>query len=151
MSAEAPRIGPGCKVRLHFAILLEDGTLADSTEGGEPWELTIGDGTLAQGLELAIYGLKPGDRQSLRIGPREGFGYPEDSRVHTLDRSEFPEDMTLAEGMIIGFTTPAGDEVPGAILAVDEQQVTVDFNHPLAGHEITFDVEILAVHPPTLQ
>lgn len=145
------RIGPGCRVRLHFSILLEDGTTVDSTEGGDPWEVAMGDGTLAQGLELAIYGLSAGDRQSIRIGPREGFGFPEEDRVHILDRAEFPNDMDLREGVIVGFSTPAGDDVPGAILAVEEDKVTVDFNHPLAGHEIVFDVEILAVEPPTLQ
>lgn len=142
-------ISAGCNVTLHFSIVLEDGTLAESTRGDEPIRFTVGDGTLANGLELALYGLKAGARQRLQIGPRDAFGYPEPDRVHSLPRSEFPTDMQLEPGMIVAFTTPAGDEVPGGILEIRHDDVLVDFNHPLAGHEIVFDVEVLEVHPPS--
>ncbi len=144
-NTEAPRIGHGSRVRMHYSITLEDGTVADSSFDEEPIELTMGDGTLVQGLELAILGLQAGDRQTLKIGPENAFGYPDPQAVTTMGRSEFPADMPLEPGHIIGFTTPGGDELPGAIKAVGDDEVTVDFNHPLAGHEITFTVEILDV------
>lgn len=142
-------IGPGSKVRLHFSITLEDGTIAETSRAdNEPLELVIGDGTLIEGLELALYGLKAGDKQAITIEPKLAFGYPDPENVHTLPREEFPEDMQLARGVIIEFNTPAGDEVPGTILEVGDREVKVDFNHPLAGHEIEFEVEILSVQSP---
>ena len=129
--------------------------MADSTFGDEPLTLTIGDGTLVEGLELALLGLKAGDVQNLRIGPENAYGYPDPGNTYPMARADFPDDMELKPGVIIGFTSPAGDEVPGMVREVGESQVTIDFNHPLAGHEIQFEVEILSVEagspPPVVQ
>lgn len=148
-------IQPGSEVLMHFTIRLEDGTVAESTAGEDPMRFTMGDGTLVEGLELALLGLKPGDKQRLKIPPENAYGFSDPVNVHPLDRSEFPQDMELKQGVIIGFTTPAGDEIPGTILEVGEEQVSVDLNHPLAGHEIDFEVEITEVAgnsvPPTVQ
>ena len=144
---EALTIGPGSEVLMHFTLSLADGTVADSTREGEPLRFVMGDGTLIEGLELVLYGLKQGDRQCLSIEPRDAFGFPDEDNIHTMPRSEFPADMQLEPGVIIGFTTPSGEEVPGAIQEVEGDEVVVDFNHPLAGHEVIFDVEILEVKP----
>jgi FKBP-type peptidyl-prolyl cis-trans isomerase SlpA len=139
------RIAPHAEVEMYFSLRLEDGTVVDSTEGDEPLHFTLGDGTLVDGLELALYGLQAGDHQTLRIGPENAYGFPDPSNVHPMPRADFPPDMELQPGVIIEFTTPAGDEIPGMITEVGGKQVTVDFNHPLAGHEITFEVEIISV------
>ena len=144
---EALTIGPGSEVLMHFTLSLPDGTVADSTREGEPLRFVMGDGTLIEGLELVLYGLKKGDRQCLSIEPRDAFGFPDEENIHTMPRSEFPADMQLEAGLIIGFTTPSGEEVPGAIQEVKDDEVVVDFNHPLAGNEIIFDVEILELKP----
>jgi len=134
---------------MHFSVSLTDGTVVETTrDDNEPLEFVMGDGTMIQGLELALYGLKAGDKQTVTIEPRLAFGFPDPESVHILPRSEFPQDMQLARGVIIEFNTPAGDEVPGTVLEVSEEEVKVDFNHPLAGHDITFEVEILSVESP---
>ncbi|UCE89371.1 MAG: FKBP-type peptidyl-prolyl cis-trans isomerase [Pseudomonadota bacterium] len=140
-------IQPGSGVTMHFSLSLEDGTVADSTEGDEPLEFVMGDGTLIESLELMLYGLRAGAHQRLAIEPRDAFGYPDPENIHSMPRAEFDEDM-LAEGNIISFSTPSGEEVPGAIREVRDEEVVVDFNHPLAGHTVTFAVEILEVSPP---
>ena len=142
-----PEIGPGSRVTMHYTIRLEEGMLVDSTEGREPLEFTMGDGTLVRGLELALVGLKAGDTQTLRIGPENAFGFVDPDGIQTLSLSDFPDDMQPEEGQIIGFTTPGGDDILGAVKAIDGETVTMDFNHPLAGHEISFSVEILDVLP----
>jgi FKBP-type peptidyl-prolyl cis-trans isomerase SlpA len=148
--SQATVIGPSSKVRMHFSISLEDGTVAETTrDDNEPLEFVMGDGTMIQGLELALYGLKAGDKQTLTIEPDLAFGYHDPDNVHSMSIDEFPQDMQLAKGVIIEFNTPAGDEVPGTIRDIGEGAVKVDFNHPLAGHEITFDVEILSVESPS--
>ena len=145
---EALTIGPGCRVTMHFTITLEDGTVADTSREGEPLTFTMGDGSLIEGLELALYGLKAGDRQVVTLDPREAFGFPDPDNVHRLPLGEFPANMPPEEGLIVAFSTPSGEEIPGAIVEVGEDEVTVDFNHPLAGHEIVFDTEIIAIQPP---
>jgi FKBP-type peptidyl-prolyl cis-trans isomerase SlpA len=144
---EALTIGPGSEVLMHFTLSLADGTVADSTRDGEPLRFVMGDGTLIEGLELVLYGLKAGDRQCLSIEPRDAFGFPDEANIHTMPRAEFPGEMQLEPGLIVGFTTPSGEEVPGAIQEIKGDEVVVDFNHPLSGHEVIFDVEILEVKP----
>ena len=139
-------IGPGSEVVMHFSIELEDGTLVDTTrEDNQPIEFVMGDGTFLEGLELALYGLKQGEKQILKIGPENTYGFPDDENIFNMEKSSFPEEMKLAPGVIIGFDTPSGEELPGTILKVEDDKVEVDFNHPLAGHEIGFEVEILAI------
>ncbi|MGD8568762.1 MAG: FKBP-type peptidyl-prolyl cis-trans isomerase [Gammaproteobacteria bacterium] len=139
-------IGHGSTVTMHYSLLLEDGTVVDSTfDTDEPLTFTLGDGTLVQGLEYALVDLKPGDQQSINIGPEEGFGYPDPAAVQTMQRKEFSETMELKPGVIIEFDTPSGLQVPGMVKEVKDDTVTVDFSHPLAGHTVTFNVKILDV------
>ena len=144
---EALTIGPACEVTMHYRLSLPDGTVADESTEDEPLSFTMGDGTLIQGLELMLYGMKVGEKQCLAINPRDAFGFPDDENIHTMPRSEFSADMHIEPGMIVSFSTPAGQEVPGTIKEVTADSVLVDFNHPLAGFEVTFDVEILAIKP----
>jgi FKBP-type peptidyl-prolyl cis-trans isomerase SlpA len=138
----------GGRVRMHFELALEDGTVADSSLGAEPIEFRMGDGTLHPNLENAILGLPAGERRTLTIDPLHGFGFADPEAVHTLPRSEFPQDMTLDPGTIVSFTTPGGDDIPGIVKGVDGERITVDFSHPLAGHTLSFTVEILGLGPP---
>lgn len=141
-------IQPGSRVRLHLRITLPNGTVAEDTFKGEPLEFCMNDGTLVRGLELGLYGLKAGDRQTLTLEPEQTFGLHDPTNVHALPRSRFPDDMSLQPGLIIAFDSGAGDEIPGAVTAIEDEQVTVDFNHPLAGKVIRFEVRILDVGPP---
>jgi FKBP-type peptidyl-prolyl cis-trans isomerase SlpA len=144
---EVLTIGHGCEVTMHFTLALEDGTVADASIDGEPMTFRMGDGTLVEGLEMVLYGLKVGDKQSLSIDPRDTFGFPEPDNIHTMPRTEFSDELKIEEGMIIGFSTPSGDEIPGAIVEIKDDEVKVDFNHPLAGHEVVFTVEIVDIKP----
>jgi len=140
-------IGPGSHVTLHFSLTLKDGTVAENSFNDEPISFVVGDGTMIEGLESVLYGSLAGDRKKLVINPRDAFGDPVDENIHKMPRSEFMDDMALEPGYIIGFTTPSGEEVPGTILEVSEDEVTVDFNHPLSGHELSFEFLIIDVKP----
>lgn len=145
MTEETAIISQGSSVVMYFSITLEDGTVAETTELGDPLYFVMGDETIIEGLELALYGLKAGDKQSLKIGPETAYGYSDPENVHAMALSEFPDDMHVECGMIVNFAMPDEEEYPGMIKEVGSKQVTVDFNHPLAGHEIVFEVEILEV------
>ncbi len=138
-------VAPGARVRLHLALSLADGTVVEDTFGAEPLELTIGEGSLDPGLEMALLGLAPGRRQRLEIAPGVAFGGVSEEARQWLPRGDFPPGMEPEPGLIIAFSTPTGDEVPGAVLEVEDERVLVDFNHPLAGRDLVLDVEVLEV------
>ncbi len=140
------RIGPDRQVTLHFALKLENGEVVDSTEGKAPATFRVGDGNLLPGFEVALYGFKAGDKRSLQIEPENAFGQPNPQNVQVMPRGQF-QDMELSEGLLIIFNDAANAELPGVVKAFDEQQVTIDFNHPLAGKTLSFDVEIIEVRP----
>lgn len=138
-------ISRGSRVTLHYTLTLENGLEADSSQGGEPLSFTIGDGSMLEGLEVCLLGMRAGQQATFMVEPEQGFGFPDAEAIQVMPRDDFPDDMDLTPGVIIGFTTPAGDEVPGTVTELDEARVTVDFNHPLAGHRLSFAVDILAV------
>ena len=147
-NVEQITIGPGTVVTMHFKVTFKDGMVADASEEGEPMTFTMGDGSLISGLEMSITGLKAGDKQSVEIDPLNAFGYSDPDNVHHLPRNEFADDLPVDLGTVISFSTPSGDEIPGMIKEVKDDVVTVDFNHPLAGHDIIFDVDIVDIQPP---
>jgi len=138
-------VGPQSFVRLHYSITLEDGRIADATESESPLEIELGAGILHPNLEQLLLGLKAGDKDVVTLLPEEGFGEWDEGLVQTLPRHDFPENMVVSPGQIIGFKTPSGDEVPGTILEVEENAVILDFNHPLSGHTLTIGLEVLEV------
>ena len=140
-------ISPESTVTLHLSLALEDGTVAESTFEDEPLTFTMGDGTLVAGLELGLYGLKAGATQRLVLQPQQAFGLHDPDKLHLLDREVFPRELALEPGVIIGFDTPSGEELPGTVVSLTDETVTVDFNHPLAGRVVVFEVEVLAVVP----
>lgn len=133
------------KITLHYSLTLADGTPVDGTPDGEPMTFTLGDGTMIAAFESIMLGMAVGERQQVSLEPRETFGFPDEANKHWMEKSAFADDMELQEGLIIEFSTPAGDQVPGVLMEITEDKVRVDFNHPLAGHEIIFSVEILAI------
>ncbi|EAR61476.1 FKBP-type peptidyl-prolyl cis-trans isomerase [Neptuniibacter caesariensis] len=137
-------IGPGKSVTLHFAIKLEDGQIIDSNFSAEPATFTVGDGNLLEGFEQALFGLEEGAKQTLKILPENGFGMPNPSNIQNLPRSQF-DGMELEQGLVISFSDPGNGELPGVIAEFDDKMVSVDFNHPLAGKKLDFEVEILKV------
>ncbi|PVZ11316.1 MULTISPECIES: FKBP-type peptidyl-prolyl cis-trans isomerase [unclassified Pseudomonas] len=138
------RIGQNTEVTLHFALHLEDGNTVDSTFDKAPAVFKVGDGNLLPGFEAALFGFKAGDKRSLTIAPENAFGQPNPQNVQVMPRSQF-EGMELSDGLLVIFNDAANTELPGIVKAFDAAQVTVDFNHPLAGKTLTFEVDIIEV------
>jgi FKBP-type peptidyl-prolyl cis-trans isomerase SlpA len=138
-------IGPGKAVTLHLRLTLEDGTEAENTFGSEPLHFVVGDGTLIAALERMLFGLAEGEQTSLTLTPEQAYGLRDRAAIHTLPRADFPASLAVAPGMLLSFALPDSAEIPGQVLEVDADGVTVDFNHPLAGHRLSVDVEVLQV------
>jgi FKBP-type peptidyl-prolyl cis-trans isomerase SlpA len=122
-------------------LSLESGEQIDST-GDKTAEFTVGDGKLLPGFENALFGLRAGDERSLRIEPESAFGLPNEENVQRIKRDSFQTNMALTEGLMMSFADAQNSELAGVIVAIDDKYVEVDFNHPLAGKLIVFDVAI---------
>jgi FKBP-type peptidyl-prolyl cis-trans isomerase SlpA len=146
MSDTAKVIGEKSEIILHFDLTLTDGSAVDSTRvNNKPAKMVIGDGSLTPNFEKCLLGLKLGDKKAFTINANDAFGLPNPDNIYHVDKSKFAADADLKEGMIMGFGQPDGSEVPGIIRSIAGQSVTVDFNHPLAGQDVIFDVEIIDV------
>lgn len=131
-------------VTLHFELALADGSVIDSNFDGQPATFTMGDGSLLEGFERALLGLKAGDNETMLLAPENAFGQPNPANMQTFKRHEFGADLVLEPGLVIGFQDPSG-EIPGTISSLDGDFVEVDFNHPLAGKTIHFRVQVVDV------
>ncbi len=132
-------------VILHYRLGLTDDTVLEDNFDEEPMTLQLGHGEIAEGLELALLGLRTGAEQTIDIGPELAFGFIDETMFHALPRSEFDPDLELVEGLIIEFSTPDGNSLPGTIIAFDDNEVRFDLNHPLAGQTVRYSVKILDV------
>ena len=137
-------VGQGARVSLHFSIELESGELVDSTRDKSPATFEYGDGNLLPGFEQALLGLTAGDKTRVRIAPEQGFGMRNPNNLQRYAVTDF-KDIELEPGLIINFSDPSQGVLPGIVDSIDGDRVTIDFNHPLAGKMLYFDVEITAV------
>lgn len=135
----------GSKVTLHFALKLAGGDIVDSTFDKNPATFTLGDGNLLAGFENKLLGLRKGERKQFTVSPEEAFGQPNPNNVQHFKRGDFDPAMELYEGLVISFADASKAELPGVVTRFDTETVVVDFNHPLAGRVIYFEVEILDV------
>ena len=139
-------IGPGTRVTLHFSIHLANGEEIDTTRRGKPAVFVVGDGNLPEGFEKAIVGMRAGDDERIEIAPVDAFGLRKKENIRTLPRADFPSADDLVPGMMIAFAAAGSrGELPGVVIATSADTVVVDFNHPLAGRDLVFDVTILGV------
>ncbi|MBW8191879.1 FKBP-type peptidyl-prolyl cis-trans isomerase [Neiella marina] len=139
-------ISQGSAVTMHFAIKLTDGSVADSTKvNNKPARFVMGDGNLTESFEQCLLGLKAGDAKSFELAPEQAFGQPNPDNIHHLDRMKFNAEVPAEVGTVVAFAQPDGTEIPGIVREVAGDSVTVDFNHPLAGQTVIFDVEIITV------
>lgn len=143
-------VSEGTRVFLNFSVSLEDGSEVDTNFGGDSVNFVIGDGSLLPGFERLLFGMSPGERQMFVVSAENAFGQPKDDNVQYLSRAQFDEDGDLEIGLVFSFADARGSEVPGMIIAFDDDEVTVDFNHPLSGRTILFDVLIHRVEPAEL-
>jgi FKBP-type peptidyl-prolyl cis-trans isomerase SlpA len=133
------------RVTLYYRLGLPNGDVLEDNFDDEPMTVQLGRGEMAEGLELALIGLREGQEDTVDIGPDLAFGYVDENLVRSIQRAEFDPDIELEPGLIIEFSTDSGDLLPGTILEFDEQQVRVDLNHPLAGQTVRYSVRIVSI------
>lgn len=140
-------IGPGTKITLHFALQLDNGDMVDSNFERDPATFTVGDGNLLPGFEKALFGMLEGEHKTVVIKPEDGFGQRNPNNIQEIARSQFSPDLELSEGLMLSFADAQKTELPGVVQSYDDDVVVVDFNHPLAGRDILFEVAIIKIEP----
>ncbi len=139
-----PRAEHGGLLTLHYAIGAAAGEPLVSTFGGGPATLALGAGELAPGLERCLEGLEPGERRVFTLEPREAFGERREELLREVPRASFPPGTVIEEGAVVEFKTPDGEAHSGVVRGENGAEVSVDFNHPLAGRRVRFEVELIA-------
>lgn len=147
-------ITPHSRVTLHFSLSVQpsgvqEPLVIDATFDASPATFTMGDGNLLPGFENVLLGLSVGDEKTFRLPASEAFGEINPDSIHQLDKKQF-RNMELSEGLVVSFDGAGKRPMPGVVKKIDDERVTVDFNHPLAGQTVQFVVKILAVENATI-
>ncbi|MCZ2722464.1 peptidylprolyl isomerase [Marinomonas sp. 15G1-11] len=130
-------------ITLHFELSLNDGQIIDSTFDKAPAQFNYGDGSLLPSFEEMLLGLEPGQEATFNMSPENAFGMRNPNNIQNMPRSQFSID--IEEGMIVSFADVGKNELPGVISNIGENEVEVDFNHPLSGRDLVFRVQVIAV------
>lgn len=136
---------PGDTVRINYTGKLTDGTRFDSSEGREPLEFQVGSGQIISGLDREVEGMKVGDKQTVTVPAEEAYGPYDAAKVQQVPRDALPPELEPQEGMQLQAQTPEGAQMTLIVTAVAEQEITVDANHPLAGKDLIFEIEMVEI------
>lgn len=135
----------GDTVRVHYAGRLEDGTVFDSSEEKDPLEFTIGEQQVIPGFESAVEGMSPGDEKTTTIEVDDAYGPVREDLRFEVDRERFPDDVDPETGRMVEVKDPQGATHAATITEVRDESVVLDLNHPLAGHDLTFEIRLVEI------
>jgi len=135
----------GDTVRVHYHGKLTDGTTFDSSEGREPLEFSVGSGQVIKGFDDALVDMKVGEKKTVNIPVDQAYGVHNDDMMMEYPLSEFPPDMHPAVGMELHMSDNQGNVFPVVIAEVLENSVVLDANHPLAGQDLVFEIELVSI------
>ncbi|MCU0549635.1 MAG: peptidylprolyl isomerase [Leptolyngbya sp. Prado105] len=135
----------GDTVRVHYTGKLDDGTVFDSSVNAEPLEFTLGAGNVIPGFENAIMGMSPGDSKTELIPADQAYGAYQETMVLVVERTQMPPDLQPEVGQQLEIRQPTGQSIPVVITDVSDADVTLDANHPLAGEDLTFDIQLVGI------
>lgn len=139
------QVKAGDKVAIHYTGTLLDGSTFDSSEGRDPLEFEVGSGMIILGLDVAIPGMVVGDKKVVKIACAEAYGPIRPGMRQSIPREGIPADIPLEVGTQLQMQTPDGQPLPVMVVEVDDATVTLDANHPLAGKDLQFDIELVSV------
>ncbi len=136
----------GLFAQVHYKGTLADGDVFDSSlERGTPLEVAMGKGQMIKGFEQELLGMTVNEKKTFILPPEEAYGVRDDSLERSFKREEIPPEFNPEVGQMVGLRSPEGREIPAKIVTVDDEQITVDLNHPLAGESLTFEIEVVGI------
>lgn len=138
------KMNQGAKVKVHYTGTLNDGKIFDSSDGREPLEFEIGASQVVPGFENGIKEMKLNEEKTIRIKPSEAYGEKNPELIKEIPRNKFPPEVQVGGHLIL--KGPEDRQIPAIVKEVKEDSVTIDFNHPLAGKELTFKVKVVGIN-----
>ncbi len=146
------KIEDGMYVSIHYTGTLDNGEQFDSSQGRPPLEFKAGAGQMIEGFEAAVKGMSLHEKKVFTLSPEEAYGERNENHKQEFPKAEIPPELNPEVGQALALTTPDGRQIPAWIVAVDEEKVTFDLNHPLAGQSLTFAIEVVGIsETPTQQ
>lgn len=140
------KVQKGSVVKLHYKGTLEDGSVFDTSEGREPLEFTAGAGQVIPGFDKAVMDMEIGEKKTFTIPAEEAYGEYSEEKVFELPRQSFPPNIDEALGQTVQLGDQSGNVFLAKILEVTDETVKMDTNHPLAGKDLTFEIEIVEIN-----
>jgi len=144
VQAKAAKISEGKKVKFHYTLKVK-GEVAETSYDKEPLEYTHGTSSIVPGLEKALEGLKAGDEKNVKLTPEEGYGQRDPNLFVEMPKSRLAPGVEPIRGMIIRIPTSTNQIIPAQIIEVSDDTIVANFNHPLAGHDLEFDIKVVEV------
>ena len=139
-------IKKGDKIKVDYTGTLDDGTVFDSSEKhGESLEFEVGSGQLIKGFDDAVIGMKKGDEKEVHLKPNEAYGDYNDKLVKQVPKDQMPKIDDIEVGMMLMLTLPSGVQITASVTELDDDSVTLDLNHPLAGKKLNFNIKIVEI------
>ncbi len=140
-------IEKGKKVKIEYQGSLDNGQVFDSSEGKEPLEFTLGEGKIIPGFENAVMEMNKGEEKTIKIPAKDAYGEKDPNNVQKLPKSEIPDNIRgkIVPGIMLAMQAPNGEKVPLIVSAVDEDSITLDLNHHLAGQDLNFKIKVVDV------
>lgn len=146
------KVENGTFVSVHYTGTLDNGDQFDSSEGRPPLEFKVGGGQMIKGFDEAVVGMSLKEEKTFTLSPEDAYGNRNEEYQHEFPRAEIPPEINPEVGQTLSLTSPEGQPIPARIIAVDEEKVTFDLNHPLAGQSLTFKIEVVGISDtPTQQ
>jgi len=137
----------GDKVKVHYHGRLTDGTLFDSSEGRDPFEFEVGRGMVIKGFDDGVKGMTVGDKKTISIAVEDAYGPEDPQMIMDFPIEKFPADLKPEIGMQLNMSNESGDQFPVVVTEITAEKVVLDGNHPLAGEELVFDLELIEIVP----
>jgi len=137
----------GDKIKVHYHGKLRSGETFDTSDGREPLEFTVGSGQVIKGFDEGVKGMQVGDKKTVEIPVLDAYGEKQQEMMIEFPKDQFPADMNPEVGMQLMMSNGSGQQFPVTVAEVKEESIVLDANHPLAGQELIFDLELVSIEP----
>jgi peptidylprolyl isomerase len=139
------KVENGLFVSVDYKGTLQNGDVFDTSHGRQPLEVKMGAGQLIAGFEKELMGMSLNEKKSFTIDPEDAYGQRNEGLMRDIARTDVPSEINPEVGMTVGMYTPEGQQIPAQIVHVDNEKISLDLNHPLAGKTLTFDIEVVGI------